>query len=339
MSCTLIVLGCVVLLHPPMVLARSDAETGSQTASLDIPGPYKVGIRTVTITRSDNTTFDTLLYYPANSAGNNTPFDGSGAPYPVITFGHGAMLDAAYYESTLKHLASYGYFVIATQSYTGFSMEPIPVDKFGADMRAGLTYLEQQNASPGSLYHGKVNTSAFGAFGHSAGGHAAIVAAANDTRIKTLAGLAPDGSSTPIPSATNAIKNVHVPVRILAGACDGITPLSDHAQPIYDNASAPKQLAVITGGYHNGFTDRSMIPGMDFPVENCSSNVNKLSRDAQLKITRQWLTTWFNYYLKKDISLQADVWGAGLTADPLVMVQYEDCPALTDWLYIPFVQR
>jgi predicted dienelactone hydrolase len=322
MQCALVVLGCVALLQATRTSANQEVDSATHTAALDTPGPYKVGIQTVTITRDDQTTFDALLYYPATAAGSNTSFDGSGGPYPAITFGHGAMMDATYYQSTLQHLASYGYFVIATQSYSSFSMDPIPADKFAADLRSGLTYLEQQNASSGSPFHGKVDTGAFGALGHSAGGHAAIQAAADDTRIKTLAGLAPDGTTAP--SAITTVKDVHVPYRILAGSCDGITPVSDHAQPVYNNANAPKQLAVITGGYHNGFTDRSMIPGMDFPPENCPANVTKLTRDAQLKITRQWLTTWFNYYLKKDTSLQPDVWGPGLTADPLVVVQYEN---------------
>jgi predicted dienelactone hydrolase len=334
-QCTLILLACVALLQVQSIFASPIVRTRAGAASLDTPGPYKVGVKAVTLTRSDNTTFDTLLYYPATSAGNNTPFDGSGGPYPAITFGHGAMMDATYYDTTLKHLASYGYFVLATQSYGGFSMEPIPAEKFGADMRAGLTYLTNQNASSGSPYRGKVKTSAYGALGHSAGGHAAIQAAADDAQIKVLAALAPDGTTAP--AATGTVKSVHVPFRTLAGSCDGITPLNEHAQPIYNNTHPPRQLAVITGGWHNGFTDKPMM--FDLP-ENCPTGVTKLTRDAQLKITRKWLTSWFNYYLKNDTTLWPDVWGPGLTADPLVVVQYDDGTAnLKEKLYIPMARK
>ncbi|MCS6919203.1 MAG: hypothetical protein NZM28_05495, partial [Fimbriimonadales bacterium] len=53
------------------------------------PGIYRAGRRRVTVRRPNNTTFIAQLYYPATATGDNTPYDGSGAPYPAVSFGHG----------------------------------------------------------------------------------------------------------------------------------------------------------------------------------------------------------------------------------------------------------
>lgn len=80
------------------------------------PGPYRAGRRRVTIVRPNGSSFSAQLYYPATATGDGTPYDGSGAPYPAISFGHGFLQPPERYRSTLEHLASWGYFVIATES-------------------------------------------------------------------------------------------------------------------------------------------------------------------------------------------------------------------------------
>lgn len=83
------------------------------------PGPYTyAGWEQVTVTRPDSSTFTARLYYPASSSGSGAPYDGSGAPYPVVSFGHGFLTSHTYYQSTLAHLATWGYFVIATTEGT-----------------------------------------------------------------------------------------------------------------------------------------------------------------------------------------------------------------------------
>jgi dienelactone hydrolase len=150
-------------------------------------GAYRAGRRRVTVRHPNNTTFTAQLYYPATATGDNTPYDGSGAPYPAVSFGHGFLQPPERYRSILEHLATWGYLTIATES----GLELFPNHRaYAEDMRHCLTYLEEQNADPASWLFGQVATAQFGVSGHSMGGGASILAAAADARIKAVANLA-----------------------------------------------------------------------------------------------------------------------------------------------------
>lgn len=125
-----------------------------------MPGFYRAGRWRVIVRRPNNTTFNAQLYYPATATGDNTPYDGSGAPYPAISFGHGFLQPPERYRSILEHLATWGYFVIATES----GLELFPNHRtYSEDMRHCLTYLEQQHAEPTSpcLVKWRQDSSAF----------------------------------------------------------------------------------------------------------------------------------------------------------------------------------
>lgn len=290
------------------------------------PGPYPAGWTEVTVTRPGTpaTTFPALLVYPATMAGENQPFDGSGSPYPALSFGHSFLSDPDTNLQTLQHLATHGYIVIAARSYTGFSIDHAA---FAADLRHSLTYLEQKNQDSSSPYYHRINTAAFGVFGYSIGGGASILAADDDARIKIVANMA---AAETTPSAAEAAARLKVPMRMLAGSQDQIAPVATHQQPIYDQAMPPKQLAVLQGGSHCGFSD----PGF-FCFDQGS-----MSQDTQLSLTRYWLTVWFDYYLKGDSSLEPVVWGTELHADPLVVVQAERyIEGLDEKQFLPLVSR
>ena len=53
-------------------------------ADLSQPGPYAAGSTQVLITRPDSSVFSALLYYPATSAGTNTPL-APGLPIDVTS--------------------------------------------------------------------------------------------------------------------------------------------------------------------------------------------------------------------------------------------------------------
>jgi dienelactone hydrolase len=137
-------------------------------------GAYRAGRRRVTVRRPNNTTFTAQLYYPATATGDNAPYDGSGAPYPAVSFGHGFLQPPERYRSILEHLATWGYLTIATES----GLELFPNHRaYAEDMRHCLTYLEEQHAAPTSWLFGQVATEQFGISGHSMGGGASILAA------------------------------------------------------------------------------------------------------------------------------------------------------------------
>jgi dienelactone hydrolase len=274
---------------------------------LGAPGPYLAGWRTVTVTRPNNSTFSARLYYPATSQGLNAPIDPSGAPYPAITFGHGFLQAVTQYDSTLRHLATRGYIVIASESEGGLFPNHA---NFALDLRHCLTWLEQQNTHQSSFLAGRVATDRFGASGHSMGGGASILAAAADGRIKALANLAAAETN---PSAIAAMPNVQAPVALIAGSRDTITPPANHQVPMYNNGLPPKQLPNIIGGFHCGFVDSSFF--------GCDSGT--ISRAEQLLMTRRQLTAFFNLYLKKDQSVWSRVWGPEMKGDPAVQTTYD----------------
>jgi hypothetical protein len=124
-------------------------------------GAYRAGRRRVTVRRPNNTTFTAQLYYPATATGDNAPYDGSGAPYPAVSFGHGFLQPPERYRSILEHLATWGYLTIATES----GLELFPNHRaYAEDMRHCLTYLEEQNADVlprGCLGRWRPSSSAF----------------------------------------------------------------------------------------------------------------------------------------------------------------------------------
>ncbi len=264
-----------------------------QADPLSQPGPFRAGWRSVTVTRANSTTFTARLYYPATVAGQNGAFDNSASPYPAITFGHGFFQAVSSYQSTLEHLATHGYLVIASDSEGGLLPNH---QNFADDLKRCLTYLEQENANPASTFFGHVATSRFGASGHSMGGGSSILATSQDVRIKALANLAAAETN---PSATAAMPNINVPVSLISASSDTIVPLASNGQLMYNGGVSPRILPVIQGGWHCGFEDANGF--------GCDSGT--ITRDQQLGETRRLLTSFFNLYLKSDESAAKKVWG------------------------------
>ncbi len=257
------------------------------------PGPFAVSQRTVTVTRPNNSTFSAQIRYPATSSAANAPFAATAGPAPAVSFGHGFLSAVDLYDSTMDHLASHGYIVIATTSEGGFFPNH---GNFALDIRHCLTWLEQQDALKSSWLFGAVNQDAFGVSGHSMGGGAAALAAAADVRIKCLATLAAAETN---PSAAAAAGNVQRPARFIVGSQDSIVAPST-TQNQYNACDAPRQFVSITGGSHCGFIDSAIIA--------CDSG--SISRAEQLAKTRALLLEFFDTHLRGDAADYAVVWGA-----------------------------
>lgn len=274
----------------------------AQSISLASPGPYAAGWRSVTVTRANNTTFTARFYYPATAAGQNAAYNGAGAPYPAITFGHGFFQTVPTYQTTLEHLATHGYFVIATDSEGGLAPNH---QNFADDIKRCLTYLEQENANSSSILFGQVAVNRFGASGHSMGGGSSILATSQDTRIKALANLAAAETN---PSATAAMPAITVPVQLISGSSDTIVPVASNGQLMYNATLSPKILPVIQGGWHCGFQDAN-----GFGCDN-----GTITRAQQLAETRRMLTAFFDLYLKRSEANWKQVWGLELDSSFVV---------------------
>jgi dienelactone hydrolase len=287
-----------------------------------IPGPYPASTRTVTVTRANATTFNARLSYPAAAAGPSQPFSPVAPPAPIISFGHGFLQTTGSYASTLDHLATWGFIVIASDSEGGFAPNH---QNFANDLRICVTWLEQQHASSSSFLFGKVDARRVGLSGHSMGAGASILAGASgDTRIDAVANLAAANTN---PSSIAASSSVRVPLSLISGGSDTIVPVASNGQQMYaqTGASLPAQLPIITGGFHCGFQDSS------FPI-GCDSS--SLPRATQLALTRRLLTEFFLYHLSRDASVRRElvprVWGP-LSVIPGVTTTRKPC-ALDDAL-------
>ncbi|MFM7259165.1 MAG: chlorophyllase/cutinase-like alpha/beta fold protein [bacterium] len=275
-------------------IAAIAASAAPAHADSSLPGPFPVSQRNVTVTRSNGTTFTAQLRYPATSTAANAPFATGAAPAAAITFGHGFLSSVDLYDSTLDHLASHGYIVIATTS--GGELFPNHAN-YAVDMRQCLTWLEQQDVLAGGFLFGAVNEGAFGVSGHSMGGGASMLAAAADVRIRCAATLAAAETN---PSAAAASTSVQFPLRAIVGSADTIVAPSTTVNQ-YNNCDAPRQFVNIAGASHCGFVDSSFI--------GCDSI--SLPRAEQLALTRALLVDFFDAHLRRDADAFATCWIAG----------------------------
>ncbi|MGA1518025.1 MAG: chlorophyllase/cutinase-like alpha/beta fold protein [Phycisphaerales bacterium] len=289
-----------------LLVAGSGAEAMAGDGSE--PGPFAAGRRDVTVTRPNGSTFQATLHYPATTAGTNAPFDASGGPYPVFSFGHGYLTPVTQYASTLDHLASHGYFAIASRS--GGNLFPSH-GAFAEDLRSCLDHLIAANADDASPFAGAVATERLAVGGHSMGGGASILAAAADPRILAVVPLAAADTN---PSSIAASSQIGAPMRLIVGSEDSIVPPGPSSGPMYTNTPSPRQLVSITGGSHCGFLDGS--------IPFCDSG--SISRAAQLSETRRLMLEFLEVHLREgdDAAWQA-VWGLEAATQPGLVVEID----------------
>jgi predicted dienelactone hydrolase len=109
------------------------------------PGQMKSGWTSTTLNR-EGRTFNTIIYYPSFVEGSNTQIDTLNGPYPIIAFGHGFAMQNSYYISLFKHLASYGYIVIAPQ------FPDVNHLQLGFDLIFCVNHIKALNKNPSSIF-------------------------------------------------------------------------------------------------------------------------------------------------------------------------------------------
>jgi hypothetical protein len=98
------------------------------------------------------------VYYP-------TALGQGGFQHPILTWGNGTNSLSSNYTYFLKHMASWGFVVIAAQDKNSGS---------GQTILDGANFLIAANSNPANIFFHKLNTSQIGAFGHSQGATGAI---------------------------------------------------------------------------------------------------------------------------------------------------------------------
>jgi dienelactone hydrolase len=229
------------------------------------------------------------IYYPAVSAGNNVAV--ATGEFPVVVFGHGFAMSWDAYQNIWEEMVPKGYIMVFPRTESGIFPTPVHED-FGKDLAiVEQLMVAQGNLSTSPFYQKLSNRNAI--MGHSMGGGATILAAANNTSIKTIIGLAPAETN---PSAIAAAENVTVPALILSGGQDGVTPPADHHLPIYNALDADcKTFVNLVGGAHCYFANSNFNCDLG---EGSSSTGITLTRVQQQQKMYDLITPWLAFYLK-----------------------------------------
>ena len=231
----------------------------------------------------------TEIYYPAATTGDNTAI--SSGNFPIIVFGHGFAMAWDAYQNIWEHYVSLGYVMAFPRTEGSLIPSPVHAD-FGLDLKLVEQRMQAENSLSTSIFYQHLSANS-AIMGHSMGGGATLLAAQNNSSIKTIVGLAPAETD---PSAIAAAANVTVPAVIYSGSSDGVTPPADHHIPIYNGLSSDcKTFVSIIGGAHCYFANSNF--NCDFGEATSSSGIS-ISRSEQQTRTFASLDSWFDYILK-----------------------------------------
>ena len=180
---------------------------------------------------SGSASLDADIYYPAICTGLNAPAMPSSGGHPVVVFLHGwGKLGSDYYRIG-RELASMGMVAVmlntARHSYT--LMEEDTKAMFGA--------IHKATSTEGAFFQGSMDMSRVGLMGHSMGG-AVLALVLNESPLapsknpgyKCALGIAP---VDPALAVANTV--VTVPIGLVSGLGDTLTPPYLHATPYYNS--------------------------------------------------------------------------------------------------------
>ncbi len=228
------------------------------------------------------------------------------APCPVVVLAHATLTGWEHYAALADTLAGTGWLVALPTTEMG-----LPGDQaaLAADMTFLASALRQGHPDlPADLPARSSGPHAL--VGHSLGGGAAVVAAADDPLAGVLALLAPQ--ERPRPSMIGRAPDVQAPALILAGELDCVTPPAEHQQPLFTAlGSSTRALALVLGGGHCSFAEPS--PACLGGESWCPPTLPSASQQA---LTRRLVTGWLAWRLRGDAAAGAQVL-TDLAAPPL----------------------
>jgi len=171
------------------------------------------------------------------------PAEGKGLA--AVAFGHDWRKNVKDYHATLRHLASWGFVVVAPDTETGL----IPNHRnLAADLESSL-----QVAAGVKLGNGNITVSPhkLGLIGHGMGGASAVLAAVDNDKIKAVGAYYPAQSS---PSADAAARSLDIPGLIIGSGRSDIFNAGNPAKLAY-NWGGDVAYREITKGTQQGFSE------------------------------------------------------------------------------------
>jgi len=282
---------------------------------------YPVGHRSITYVDASrsNRQIACEVYYPATAAGDNQPV-ATGA-FPVIAFGHGFLMAVSAYANWYDHLAPRGYILILPTTEGGL---PPSHGDFGQDLRFVANEMLAAGATVGGTWSGHTS-GRVGIMGHSMGGGATVLAAANNPIVDCVVTLAAAETN---PSAQDAAADITAPTMMLYGTSDNVTPEADHGLPMFQNLSSScSQYIRLTNGSHCFFAD------FNFTCSLGETIPGSLTRADQHAKSFAVVDPWLDYFLKDECTawqtLQTAISG-GVTGITVTDECPNDAPVISD---------
>lgn len=250
---------------------------------------------------------DARVHYPSVAAGVGVPLLPSpSGTYPVVVFLHGFGLLGDDYTRIGEALAGFGFIAVMlnTAQFDYFVLEQ--------DARAVFLNLEDENIRPGSFFEGVIDSDRVGLLGHSMGGAVLAYVLNEDAGqgmtnpgYKCGLGLAPVD-----PALANAGSVVNVPIGLVSGMLDTLTPPAGHAIPYYAALDPTQGLKFH---YQMGFNaDHMNVAGL------LTLRGGVFSRSAKI------MTGFFGQFLKDgEIGLDAVIGPDGLADNNLVQLDMD----------------
>ena len=168
-----------------------------------------------------------IVFYPK-------ALESSNQTWPVIVWANGTCCAPVLYTGLLKGLSAKGFVVITNSDVMSGD---------GTSQRGELDYILAENARPGSVFYGKIDSNRLAAIGHSQGGRSVVNACSDDPRFGCAVSIA--GS----PYGKEA-KRLSTPTLFLTGTADLVVLSSLWVKPAYNNCKGPAVYASLKGGIH-----------------------------------------------------------------------------------------
>ncbi|MEM3596766.1 MAG: hypothetical protein QXJ53_01345 [Candidatus Bathyarchaeia archaeon] len=227
------------------ILEVADAEIEDQSSNPENVGPYTVGWIQVNISKNGGEQLPIIVFYPAVIDGEESDPNSTDAPYPAVLFSPGYRSPIENYRALGLKIASWGFIT----ALVGSNLESWDIDRVN-DLEGALNWLDEQNDNSSFKLHQLIDESKFIVSGHSLGAEAALILSISEHRLKAVIPIAPFIYPPWTFMYPSSAKDIHIPMLILVGSADTISPPSTMAYPIYENGNVPKFCLTIIGSDH-----------------------------------------------------------------------------------------
>ncbi|MEM2292239.1 MAG: hypothetical protein QXX41_03090 [Nitrososphaerota archaeon] len=221
------------------------AEVPNQNSPPENPGPYSVSWVQLNISKSGGKILSILFFYPSTFSGEGSNPNLTGAPYPVILFSPGYKTSIDFYRALALKIASWGFIFVLV----GSDLESWDIDRAN-DLQLTLNWLDEQNDNSSFNLYQLIDESKFVASGHSLGAESALILSIYEPRIKAVVPIAPFIAFPMTFLSPKNVKDIYIPMLILVGSADNISPPRTMAYTIYENGNVPKFCLTLIGSDH-----------------------------------------------------------------------------------------